>query len=207
MGFESGLLLTPDRPAVPYDPENDALYAVWRQTTTPRSWLKYSVVWYSQWLTRAMGAEQFQAYVDRIGYGNRDLTGDPGRNNGLTRAWLGSSLKISPHGQVRFLRRLLARDMGFSGTTHDQVLNTIERFDADGIADPVYGKTGTALTADDQGRRTGEQHGWFIGWIDVPADSLVFVRLNIETGAQSGSAGSRARDLVLRSLGEWTAAR
>ena len=47
-----------------------------------------------------IGEERMQRGLDRIGYGNRDISG------GLTRFWLQSSLKISPREQVGLLRAL-----------------------------------------------------------------------------------------------------
>ena len=38
---------------------------------------------------RAIGPERMQEYIDKIGYGNKDISG------GLTTFWLGSSLQIS----------------------------------------------------------------------------------------------------------------
>jgi hypothetical protein len=60
--------------------------------TDPSRWEAVSVVWYSQEITRRFGEAKFKAYIDRFGYGNRDLRGNPGKNDGLTQAWLGSSL-------------------------------------------------------------------------------------------------------------------
>lgn len=96
LGFEQDLLQSSDTPAVAYTPEQNAPFKSWQQTITPRAWLKFSVVWYSQWLTRQMGYEAFKHNVDRLDYGNRDLTGTPGRDDGLTHAWLSTSLKITP---------------------------------------------------------------------------------------------------------------
>ena len=60
----------------------------WKQPTDPTRWLKYSVVWYSQRITHALGAERLTAYANAFSYGNADFSGDPGKNNGLERAWI-----------------------------------------------------------------------------------------------------------------------
>ena len=51
MGFDSGLLEGPNAPSIAYDPALNARYELWRRTTTPLTWLRDSVVWYSQVLT------------------------------------------------------------------------------------------------------------------------------------------------------------
>ena len=80
---------------------------VWKQDQTPKSWMKNSCVWYSQVLTRKLGMQKFQSYVTKLNYGNMDLSGDKGKNNGLTNAWLSSSLEISSIEQISFLEKLL----------------------------------------------------------------------------------------------------
>ena len=52
IGFDSGILVDADRPAWPYKQEYQTWNDAWKQTTTPRTLLRDSVVWYSQVLTR-----------------------------------------------------------------------------------------------------------------------------------------------------------
>ena len=113
MGFDSGILRDANRPAWPYKEGYPAWIDLWRRTTTPQTWLRDSVVWYSQVLTGRLGADRLQRYVDSMHYGNGDVTGDPGRRNGLTAAWLSSSLRISATEQVEFLRRMIHRQLPF----------------------------------------------------------------------------------------------
>ena len=96
MGYDSGFLVDEEHPALPFKPGYDDWLPAWRETTTPRRWETYSVVWFSQQITEWLGMDRFQQYVDRFDYGNRDLSGNPGKHDGLTQAWLSSSLAISP---------------------------------------------------------------------------------------------------------------
>ena len=48
-----------------------------------------SVVWFRRARRARIGPERMQEYIDKIGYGNKDISG------GLTTFWLGSSLQIS----------------------------------------------------------------------------------------------------------------
>jgi len=57
IGFDSGLLRTPEAPARPYDPATNAAFESWRQTIMPRLWLRFSVIWDSQWITTTHGTE------------------------------------------------------------------------------------------------------------------------------------------------------
>ncbi|WP_410526374.1 penicillin-binding transpeptidase domain-containing protein [Rickettsia rhipicephali] len=59
--------------------------------------MKNSCVWYSQIITnKELGIEKFRDYVTQFDCGNRDISGDKGKNNGLTNAWFSSSLEIAP---------------------------------------------------------------------------------------------------------------
>ncbi len=193
MGFDSGILTDAHHPAWDYDPaRHGARRAVEKQRTDPTSWEANSVVWYSQELTRKLGMARFQAYVDRFGYGNRDLAGNPGRQDGLTRAWLGTSLAISADEQVAFLRRMLARRLVSAGA-HAKAEAIIPRFTgAGGWA--VHGKTGSGSLP------SGEHLGWFVGWADKGRRRLVFARVG--AGADVPEAGGMAmRDALLREIG------
>ena len=195
MGFDSGLLESPNAPAIAYDPALKAPYESWRQTTDPTSWLKNSVVWYSQALTTRLGMDRFQAYVDAFDYGNRDLSGDPGKDNGLTRAWLGSSLKISPEAQVAFLQKIRQRQVPVSAEAHDKLFATAQWFDgSDGWR--VQAKTGSAFPPEMNGR----QLGWFAGWMEKHGQHFVFARLNVDEPSKP-VAGSRVRDRFLAEIG------
>lgn len=202
IGFDSGILETSEAPARPYDPATNAAFDSWKQTITPRLWLRFSVIWYSQWITTALGMQTFQDYVDRFNYGNRDLRGAPGRNNGLTHAWLGTSLKISPIEQLAFLERLVAGRLPVSGAAIDKTKDTVQVFvSSTGLN--ISGKTGTTWATDEHGNRLREQHGWFVGWFTRGDDTYVFVHLIVEESPEWGFASSRAKATVLSRLDQW----
>jgi beta-lactamase class D len=108
MGFDSGILTGPHDPTWELKAEFNASERDQNyKHVDPASWEKDSIVWFSQQLTTKLGKERFAEYVTKFDYGNTDLSGDPGRSNGLTHAWLLSSLRISPDEQIRFLRRFM----------------------------------------------------------------------------------------------------
>src|SRR5690606_28715836 len=109
---EAGLLQDADRPLMTWQPgEPDWGGDAWRGAVTPGTWMRDSVVWYSQRLTRALGARRFAGAVAALGYGNADVSGDPGFDNGLERSWISSSMAISGREQAAFLHRLLTRSL------------------------------------------------------------------------------------------------
>ncbi len=202
IGFETGLLKSPDEPVIDYDPALNAPYKSWRRGTSPRDWLQYSVIWYSHWLTQQLGMEQFQGHVDALGYGNQDLSGTPGLGDGLTRAWLSTSLKISPQEQAEFLMRLISGDLPYSVEALSNTMATTTQFETQsGLV--LHGKTGNAWATDALGNRLKEQHGWFVGWFPKNDTQFVFVHLLVGDVQGSGFLSSRARMQVLAELDDW----
>jgi beta-lactamase class D len=111
IGYDSGYLTDTDLPELPFRADYPASLASHKHDTSPAYWMKNSVVWYPQLMTEWLGIKRLSHYVEAFDYGNKDLSGDPGKHNGLTRAWLGSSLKITPLQQLSFLQKLLDRDL------------------------------------------------------------------------------------------------
>lgn len=198
MGYDTGLLKSAQEPEWAYDPSLNAPFKSWRQATTPQRWLRYSVVWYSQRLTRELGMLQFQRYVDDLNYGNRDLSGDAGRDNGLTHAWLSSSLKISPQEQMDFLQQVFAEDTAVSAQAHQKLRQALPSYEVGDLQ--VIGKTGTVWQLDQNGAPGSLQSGWFVGLVQEGGAAYVFVHLRREAVAETGFAGSRARTEILSQL-------
>jgi len=84
--------------------------------------------------------ERFQQYVDRFDYGNRDIEGNPGKHDGLTQAWLSSSLTISPEEQARFLGKMVSGKLPVSAQTLQYTANILKVSEIDGWQ--IHGKTG-----------------------------------------------------------------
>jgi len=201
MGYDSGFLKDEHDPTLPYRKgyvdwggEN------WKQPTDAVRWLKYSVVWFSQQLTHALGEKTLHGYAEKFGYGNADFSGDPGKNNGLERAWIASSLKISPLEQVAFLRKLVNRQLPVSAHATDMTLKVVEETALPG-GWTVQGKTGAAYPRKPD-YTFDEDHpwGWFVGWAKKDGRTLVFARLIQDEKKTEGTAGVRSRDALLAEL-------
>lgn len=194
MGYDAGVLLDEHHPSLPYHDEYKAALPHWKKTTDPTSWQKDSVVWYSQVLTRKLCMTHFQKYVDAFAYGNRDLSGNPGKEDGLTQAWLGSSLKISPREQIVFLRKLYHAELPVTKEAQDKTKAILPEFATDGWT--VFGKTGTDYWARDDRK----QLGWFVGWAEKTSHRIIFAYLIKDAAPQDEPAGPRARKAFLDQL-------
>jgi beta-lactamase class D len=199
MGFDAGVLTGADTPAWPYDATYEASRPEWRLTTTPTTWLRDSVVWYSRVVVKELGAERFGAYVKGLDYGNADISGDAGKNNGLTNSWIGSSLTISPAEQVRFLRRLLAGELPVTAEAQAMSVSIATPHKAGAWA--AHGKTGSYYRRNSKGRIDwSRQIGWYVGWAERDGRRIVFAHLIGDTRQIEAPAGPRARKAMLERL-------
>ncbi|MBT9370640.1 class D beta-lactamase [Rhizobium sp. CSW-27] len=202
MGFDSGFLKDGHDPVLAIrkgDPDWGG--AEWKTPTDAERWLKYSVVWFSQRITHTLGSGRLTAYAEAFGYGNADFSGDPGKDNGLKRAWIASSLKISPQEQITFLRRLANRSLPVAPQAMDKTVAAMESFSMAGTGWTVRGKTGMAYPRSADGRFDYEHPwGWFVGLGQAGERSIVFVRLVQDEKKLPGSASARARDSILKDL-------
>ncbi len=201
IGYDSGFLKDEHSPTLNFrkgDPDWGG--ENWKKPTDAVRWLKYSVVWFSQRITHALGEKTLHDYATKLNYGNADFSGDKGKNNGLDRAWIASSLKISPLEQAAFLSKLVNRQLPVSEHAMEMTMKVAEKTELpDGWS--VQGKTGMAYprlpdyTFD-------EEHpwGWFVGWATKGDRTVVFARLIQDDKKTEGTAGVRARDALFTEL-------
>jgi beta-lactamase class D len=138
---------------------------------SPSFWMNNSCVWYSQKITEKLGLKKFQRYINEFDYGNKDISGDYNKNNGLTHSWLTSSLKISPKEQISFLQKLVENKLPVSLRSHELTRSIlyIEDFHEDW---KLYGKTGCGNFKEKN--QEVLQLGWFIGWIKRDNEIIYF---------------------------------
>ncbi len=155
-GLEAGVLADPTT-FIAWDRERfprDSLYVkAWAADHRLRSAFRNSVVWYYQVVAERIGAARMQRFVDRVGYSNRDLSG------GITRFWLGSSLRISPLEQVERLDALLTGRLDVA-PAHIAVLEDIALAERRGAC-RLFGKTGGGPAEADGSLWLG----WYVGWL------------------------------------------
>jgi beta-lactamase class D len=117
MEYDSNILNDETNPKFTFKTEYDEYPEIRKGIHSPTTSMKYSVVWYSQIITQKLGQQKFTSYIKKFNYGNQNISGDFGKNNGLTKSWLSSSLKISSPEQINFLQQLLDNKFAISGKT------------------------------------------------------------------------------------------
>lgn len=200
MGFDAGIFTAPDEPEWPFRDGYVDWNPRWKQATTPKGWMRDSVVWFSQRATEQLGSERFAAYVDAFDFGNEDVSGDKGKGNGLTNAWLSSSLQISPVEQVAFLMRMNEGKLPVSASAVKHTKELMDNGEQPG-GWHTYGKTGAGMPFGPDGELLkGQPFGWYVGWAEKGERQVAFARLIRFSERPEGSPGAIARDGLLKVL-------
>ncbi|MBG9446093.1 BlaR1 family beta-lactam sensor/signal transducer [Cytobacillus firmus] len=155
----------------------------WNGDQDLTSAIRNSVTWYFQSLDKQVQPGRIQTFLDRIRYGNRDLSG------GIEEYWLESSLKISPVEQVQLLKNFYVNQFGFKEKNIQTVKDSIKLERNEGAI--LSGKTGTGTV---NGKNI---NGWFIGYVESGQDTYFFAT-NIQN--ENNSNGSKAAEITLSIL-------
>lgn len=182
-GLEEGII-TPDDSLIAWSGETYPFEA-WNANQTLQSAMNSSVNWYFQSVDEQLGASNIYSYIQEIGYGNENMSGD------FSTYWMESSLEISPIEQVELLTQLQNNNFGFAPENINAVKDSICLSSSD--AGTFYGKTGT-------GRVDGQDvNGWFVGLLET-ADNTYFFATNI--GADSDATGGNATEITMSILSD-----
>lgn len=155
-------------------------FAAWNRDQDLRSSMRNSTMWVYQGFARALGEARERDYLQRIGYGTADPSGD------IERFWLDGALRISALEQVAFLRRLYRNELPFA-VGHQRLVKDILVVEA-GRDWILRAKTGWA-------GRTDTQVGWWVGWVER-TDGAVFFALNMDM--PGGIADTPKREAIAR---------
>ncbi|KKI92356.1 hypothetical protein WQ54_09255 [Bacillus sp. SA1-12] len=181
--LESGII-TKNNSALKWDGTQHE-YDEWNQDQDLFSAMKRSTTWYFQNLDQQLGKKKLEQYVERIDYGNGDLSSD------ITTYWMDGTLKISPIEQVDLLKKFYQNDFGFGQANIQTIKDAIYLEEANDKR--LSGKTGTSIV-------NGEDiDGWFVGYVET-ADNTYFFATHIQGEKQAG--GSSAAEVALSILTE-----
>ncbi|WP_049620804.1 class D beta-lactamase [Frateuria defendens] len=153
--------------------------AEWNRDNSLASGMRYSTVWFYQEVARRAGTQRMQAWLDKAGYGNRDLGG------GIDQFWLSGRLRISAAQQVDFLRRLADGTLPFSPRAQEAVRRISITESAPGYV--LHAKTGWGTGAAQNAAH--EDLGWYVGWVERGGRRWFFA-MNIDL-PQAGDAAQR----------------
>jgi beta-lactamase class D len=141
---------------------------------TAKTWIRDSVVWFSQRLTPQIGKEKIEKYLHAFHYGNEDLSG------GLTDAWLISpgdkapALKISAYEQVEFMKNLWMDRLPVSKRAM-QITREISFLETSPQGFKLSGKTGSNYYDHNSGKDKRVGLGWFISHLEKGDNEYIAV--------------------------------
>jgi beta-lactamase class D len=187
IGLETGAVRD-ENEAFPWDGVRRGMPA-WNQDTSLAMGMRHSTVWFYQAMARRIGMARMQEWIDRIGYGNRQL------GPAVDRFWLNGSLRISAVQQVEFLRRLAVGELPVSARAQEIVRRITLLEEAPGFR--LHGKTGWF---------SGGQPvdlGWFVGWLERgPARWVFALNMDLPSADVPGNIAAHAprREAAMRSI-------
>lgn len=147
----------------------------WEQDLPLREAIRVSSVPIYQELARRIGRPRMQTWVERLGYGNREI------GSVVDRFWLDGPLRISAVEQVRFLAKLVRGELPVRDDVVAAVreITLLERTDAYAL----HGKTGWVFS-------TEPDVGWWVGWVERDGRYYAFA-LNIDMPDPERDIGKR----------------
>ena len=162
VAFETGAVESPDT-IIPWDHQaysNDD----WNQDLNFRDAFRLSCVPCYRAIARKVGPAREQEWLNKLGYGNRDMSGPPDM------FWLRGGLRISPVEQIDFLRRFDGNKLPISERTADWVRDIMTLDVTDKYV--LRGKTGSSSPPDEP-----RELGWFVGWLELGERRVFFATL------------------------------
>lgn len=161
----------------------------WERNLNLKEAFRESCVWYFRQVIDGVGQEKMQSDINKLGYGNCDISMWQGSGEAPTPDtngfWLGSSLEISPVEMTHIIADI------FEGKTDYKdsdiaILKNVMQSDTDGI----YGKTGT-------GR---DNSAWYAGFYEYDGGRTYFA-VHLE-GGDISTAGADAKETACNIIGE-----
>lgn len=165
IGLETGVIAD-ENFVLPWD-SVARFYDAWNKDQDLAHAIKHSTVWYYQELARRVGEEKMNAWIQKLQYGNMDISG------GVDQFWLRGAIRISPFQQIKFLRAFASNNLLVSERSSAIVKKiTIQKEGKSGI---VRAKTGWGFMEE-------VNIGWFVGYVEKTAGNFYFATLLIVPG-------------------------
>lgn len=200
MAFDSKILKD-ENEVLKWDGKKEEREAL-NQDHDAKTWMRDSVVWFSQRLTPKIGMKKLKKYLSNFNYGNQDMSG------GLKTAWLTApdkepALKISAYEQKDFMEKLWTDKLPVTPRAM-KLTREITFLETSPKGFRLSGKTGSNYFAADRLKRLG----WFISHLQKDDQEYIAITNFIDTkpGVGASYGGPKAKEitkLVLSDLGLW----
>lgn len=189
IGLELGILKNPDDPFWKWDGEKRS-FPDWNRDLTLREAFQASCVPAFQELAREIGSKRMQEWLDKLGYGNKDMCDRPD-SFWLPRAGL-QTILITPEDQAALLNKLVTGKLLVKKETVETLLDIMRIESSKRSA--LFGKTGSGLRSAKEGPASDNDFdmGWLVGVLDCGGHKYSYACLVLG----SGLGGRDARTAV-----------
>ena len=165
-----------------------------------------SCVWYFREVIDAIGEEKMQEELNKLSYGNLDISDWEGKlntnnnNRALTGFWIESSLAISPKEQTEVLSRIFGTDSVYSEKTKQELKRVMQIEQLENSEISIYGKTGM-----------GKAHGivvdaWFTGFAENSRrKETIYFCVHLGQSDNKNFSSTTAKDIAIQLITKyWT---
>ena len=200
MAFDAGVLKDPDS-GMKWD-KVERMIPDWNKDHNAQSWMKDSVVWFSQRMTPKIGMKKIETYLKNFRYGNQDMS------SGLKYAWLtpapfmkepmSNSLRISAIEQAFFLRELWIVSLPMVSKESQRLAKSliVKEPSSQGV---LRGKTGSGFI----GEYSDLRIGWFVGHLKSSQAEYIVVSNFVDKQKIPGEktfGGKQAKAMLINEL-------
>lgn len=161
-----------------------------------------SCVWYYRQVIDDIGKDTMQQELNRLQYGNCDISDWEGRlntnnnNRALTGFWIESSLLISPKEQTEVMERIFGDASDYSEQTQNELKQVMLTAGRERSDISIYGKTG-------MGKAEGVVvDAWFTGFAESGEGNLYFCVYLGRTDGMNVSS-SLAKEIAIQIIEEY----
>lgn len=174
----------------------------WNKDIDFREAFRTSCVWYYRQVINDIGKDIMQTELDKLQYGNCDISDWEGRlntnnnNRALTGFWIESSLMISPKEQVEVMERIFGDNSSYSEETKNELKRVMLVSEQERTDISIYGKTG-------MGKAEGNVvDAWFTGFAEGTEGKIYFcVHLGRTDGMNVSS--TRAKEIAIQIVSDY----
>jgi len=188
IALETGAVESPDT-ILPWDHQSYS-NEDWNQDLKFRDAFRLSCVPCYRDIARKVGPAAEQEWLNKLGYGNRDMSGS------ADMFWLRGGLRISPAEQIDFLRRFDGNELPISDRTADWVRDIMTLDVTESYV--LRGKTGSTSPPEQP-----RELGWFVGWLELGERRVFFATLldGHAPGVEFGALRRRVTERALHARG------
>ena len=161
-----------------------------------------SCVWYFREVIDEIGKDVVQEELNRLEYGNCDISDWDGRRNTntnnlvLTGFWIESTLSISPKEQVEVMERIFGDNTDYSEETLEQLKQVMLLSEQSEADISIYGKTGMGMSY------STVVDSWYTGFADA-FDKRIYFCVYLGETYNKDVSSAKAREIAIKVIPEY----